>query len=57
MASRTSLEIQIEQLRKKMYKAYEANESYDYIIKISQELDTLLNKLDNLEKPYQSIWK
>ncbi|PAV28443.1 hypothetical protein CIL05_16010 [Virgibacillus profundi] len=53
MTTGTSLEIQIEQLRKKMYHAYENNESYDHIIKISQKLDDLLNKLDNLKKTHK----
>ncbi|WP_249869550.1 aspartyl-phosphate phosphatase Spo0E family protein [Oceanobacillus saliphilus] len=46
MAPRKSLEVQVEQLRNKMYEAYKNNESYDRIIKISQELDRLLNRLE-----------
>ncbi|SDJ10296.1 Spo0E like sporulation regulatory protein [Salimicrobium halophilum] len=37
---------EIEKVRKKMFQAYERNESYDHLVKISQRLDTLLNKFE-----------
>ncbi|MBP2078667.1 aspartyl-phosphate phosphatase Spo0E family protein [Oceanobacillus polygoni] len=50
MDNRRQLELRIEQLRVKMYHAFESNLNYDKVIEISQELDILLNKLENLEK-------
>ncbi|RDW15329.1 hypothetical protein CWR48_19415 [Oceanobacillus arenosus] len=48
LKARRTLELQIEQLRSKMYHAFEKGEHYDQIITISEELDELLNKLENL---------
>ncbi|MHA6250315.1 Spo0E family sporulation regulatory protein-aspartic acid phosphatase [Oceanobacillus sp. CAU 1775] len=50
MDQRNELEIQIEQLRKKMYEAYESRADYDIIVEISTKLDHLLNKLDKQKK-------
>ncbi|WP_339230877.1 aspartyl-phosphate phosphatase Spo0E family protein [Oceanobacillus sp. FSL K6-2867] len=50
MENREKLELRIEQLRARMYHAIEGNSNYDKVIEISQELDTLLNELENLEK-------
>ncbi|MFC3041084.1 aspartyl-phosphate phosphatase Spo0E family protein [Virgibacillus xinjiangensis] len=46
MAHREYLEEKIEYLRTVMYEASQ-NERYDKLVKISQELDDLLNKLSN----------
>ncbi|UOQ42972.1 aspartyl-phosphate phosphatase Spo0E family protein [Halobacillus salinarum] len=46
--NRTCLEKQIEKTRIKMYEAYNNAEQYDVVLKISQELDGLLNRLQNL---------
>ncbi|GAB3053683.1 Spo0E family sporulation regulatory protein-aspartic acid phosphatase [Virgibacillus ainsalahensis] len=49
MDQRAQLETKIEQLRSKMYKAFETNANNEEVIHISQELDRLLNKLDKLQ--------
>ncbi|MFC2948718.1 aspartyl-phosphate phosphatase Spo0E family protein [Virgibacillus sediminis] len=46
MAQREYLEEKIEYLRTIMYEASQ-NEQYDKLVEISQELDSLLNKLDD----------
>lgn len=46
MSLRRTLEIQIEQLRLEMYNASRIENNYDNVVKISQELDELLNELD-----------
>jgi sulfur transfer protein SufE len=47
---REKLEFQIEQIRTKMYWAFNENNNYDHVIKLSQDLDQLLNQLDKLNK-------
>ncbi|MGP4070776.1 Spo0E family sporulation regulatory protein-aspartic acid phosphatase [Halobacillus sp. B29] len=42
------MEIKIEILREQLYEAYVDNAEYDVLLKISQELDKLLNDLQNL---------
>ncbi|UOQ43317.1 aspartyl-phosphate phosphatase Spo0E family protein [Halobacillus salinarum] len=46
MSSRKHLEKQIETLRTQMYEAYRNYSRYEDIVKISQELDKLLNELN-----------
>lgn len=46
MDHRERLEIQIEELRTYMYKAYENSIGYDKLMEISQQLDQLLNDLE-----------
>ncbi len=41
----SSLEKRIEEVRVSMYEAYAQDLSYENVLKISQELDHLLNKL------------
>lgn len=53
MDCREKLEIRIEQLRTEMYLAFERKDQYDRVIKISQELDSLLNKLEKLKNDYK----
>ncbi|MEC5425115.1 aspartyl-phosphate phosphatase Spo0E family protein [Virgibacillus sp. C22-A2] len=48
MSIKKSIENQIEQLRHKMYQAYQNEESYNDLIHISQKLDVLLNELEHL---------
>ena len=50
MDRRERLEIQIEQLRVKMYRAYEQNAGYKKILEMSQQLDQLLNELEILDQ-------
>ncbi|WP_242520167.1 aspartyl-phosphate phosphatase Spo0E family protein [Halobacillus kuroshimensis] len=40
----------IEGVRAKMYEAYEDGRSYEELLKISQELDDLLNRLEQITK-------
>jgi len=49
LSKKEDLEIQIERLRTEMYHAYTSETQYDKVLQISQELDTLLNELDNLD--------
>ncbi|MFG6147695.1 Spo0E family sporulation regulatory protein-aspartic acid phosphatase [Halobacillus sp. B23F22_1] len=46
----SSLDIQIEKLRTKMYEAYRSNKPYKEILEISQQLDKLLNQLSRKSK-------
>ncbi|MCP3027739.1 aspartyl-phosphate phosphatase Spo0E family protein [Halobacillus sp. A5] len=50
MKEEETLEQQIEKLREKMYNAYCDNKEYKEILRISQELDKLLNKLIHKSK-------
>ncbi|TQS75772.1 aspartyl-phosphate phosphatase Spo0E family protein [Ornithinibacillus gellani] len=50
MDLQAQLEHKIEQLREKMYEAYQNHESSDVVLEISKELDVLLNKLDAINK-------
>ena len=50
MDQRERLEIQIEQLRLKMYRAYEQHAGYENIVEMSQQLDQLLNELEILNQ-------
>ncbi|PAV28455.1 hypothetical protein CIL05_16075 [Virgibacillus profundi] len=55
MGPENTLENQIEQLRNKMYKAFEDKGDYDDIIKISQKLDGLLNQLEYLNNQKNKV--
>lgn len=48
MDHRKRLEIQIEELRTYMYKAYENSTRYDKLVETSKQLDQLLNDLERL---------
>lgn len=50
MDHRNKIEIQIEQLRKKMYEAYENRADYDILVETSKKLDQLLNELEIQKK-------
>lgn len=50
MDHRNKIEIQIEQLRKKMYEAYENRADYDILVETSEKLDQLLNELETHKK-------
>ncbi len=43
------LEFQIELQRSKMYQAFKERVSFEEVIKISQDLDHLLNKLEKIK--------
>ncbi|MFD1019997.1 aspartyl-phosphate phosphatase Spo0E family protein [Thalassobacillus hwangdonensis] len=51
MTKRNNLEVEIEALRKKMYKYYKENRSHAEVLEISQELDKRLNEW-NKRIPY-----
>ncbi|MCA1022388.1 aspartyl-phosphate phosphatase Spo0E family protein [Halobacillus litoralis] len=46
----SNLNEKIESVRTKMYEAYENGRSYEELLKISQELDDLLNRLEEINK-------
>ena len=48
------LEKQIEDLRTEMYEAQEKFTHYEEVVKISQKLDVVLNKLDGIDKKMDS---
>ncbi|WP_431803464.1 Spo0E family sporulation regulatory protein-aspartic acid phosphatase [Halobacillus andaensis] len=48
MSNRDVLRKQIEEKRQKMYDAYLNGSNYNNVVKISQELDALLNRLNNV---------
>ncbi|WP_081498493.1 aspartyl-phosphate phosphatase Spo0E family protein [Oceanobacillus massiliensis] len=50
MNTKEKIETQVELLRAKMYNASESKLQNQQIIKISQELDVLLNKLEQIEE-------
>ncbi|WP_143414458.1 aspartyl-phosphate phosphatase Spo0E family protein [Halobacillus massiliensis] len=50
MSDIANVEAKIEELRMKMYEAYNQGMEYEEVIKISQELDHLLNQLDSMKK-------
>ncbi|WP_199860677.1 Spo0E family sporulation regulatory protein-aspartic acid phosphatase [Oceanobacillus damuensis] len=50
MNTKEELEMQVEQLQSRLYDASESKLNYDKIIKISRELDSAKNKLENLEQ-------
>lgn len=50
METLQGLEKKIEHIRQKMYEAYNNSEEYCEVVRISQELDDLLNQLDHLTK-------
>lgn len=43
------LEFQIELQRSKMYQAFKERDSFEKVIKISQDLDHLMNKLEKIK--------
>jgi len=45
-----NLEFQIEEQRSRMYEAFRENSNHDDIIRLSQDLDRLLNKLEKMKK-------
>ncbi|HLQ71117.1 MAG TPA: aspartyl-phosphate phosphatase Spo0E family protein [Bacillota bacterium] len=49
MVSQKTLEQKIEQLRQEMYQAYNTGESENNVLRISEELDMLLNQLQKLK--------
>ncbi|UOQ43334.1 aspartyl-phosphate phosphatase Spo0E family protein [Halobacillus salinarum] len=49
MVNKCSLHRQIEDLREKMYEVYETSADYEDLLKISQELDRLLNELEKMK--------
>ncbi|WP_081988302.1 aspartyl-phosphate phosphatase Spo0E family protein [Halobacillus sp. BBL2006] len=49
MIDKKGLELQIEEVREKMYEAYQSPNNYTEVLRISQELDDLLNKLNGEE--------
>jgi len=50
LVSDKKLEQKIEKLREEMYQAYNVGESKSNVLRISEELDMLLNKLQELNK-------
>lgn len=48
MSNRDILKKQIEEKRQKMYDAYLNGSNYNNVVKISQELDALLNRLNRV---------
>ncbi|MBN8234922.1 aspartyl-phosphate phosphatase Spo0E family protein [Halobacillus kuroshimensis] len=48
MSNRDVLKKQIEEKRQKMYNAYLKESNYNNVVKISQELDALLNRLNSI---------
>jgi hypothetical protein len=48
MSNRDILRKQIEEKRQKMYDAYLNESNYNNVVKISQELDALLNRLNRV---------
>lgn len=50
LASKKTLEQKIEQLRLQMYQAYNSGEGSGNVLRLSEELDTLLNQLNELER-------
>ncbi|ARI77814.1 aspartyl-phosphate phosphatase Spo0E family protein [Halobacillus mangrovi] len=46
MNDKKGLELQIEEVREKMYEAYNVPNNYSEVLRISQQLDQLLNKLN-----------
>lgn len=46
MNDKKGLELKIEEVREKMYEAYHVPNNYSEVLKISQELDQLMNKLN-----------
>ncbi|MCD5324621.1 MULTISPECIES: aspartyl-phosphate phosphatase Spo0E family protein [Pontibacillus] len=49
------LEHKIEKIREKMYVAFNNSVEYSELVKISQDLDELLNQLDDLNKRNANI--
>ncbi|SFK49219.1 Spo0E like sporulation regulatory protein [Halobacillus dabanensis] len=47
MSNPDVLKKQIEDKRQKMYDAYLNGSNYNYVVKLSQELDDLLNRLNS----------
>lgn len=48
MQSVKCLELKIERVRSEMYEVYNQSLDYEKLLRISEELDELLNKLDEL---------
>ena len=46
MSGIEKLEFQIEQQRTRMYQAFKEKDNFEKVIKISQDLDHLMNKLE-----------
>jgi len=49
LVTKKTLEQKIEQLRLQMYQAYNRGESQSSVLRISEELDMLLNQLNQLK--------
>ena len=49
MQSVKCLELKIERVRSEMYEAYNQSRDYETLLRISEELDGLLNKLEDLK--------
>ncbi|MDC3416025.1 aspartyl-phosphate phosphatase Spo0E family protein [Aquibacillus salsiterrae] len=48
---KNQLEEQMEELRNKMYETYRTNQSSDEVLKISQQLDQLINQAHRIAYP------